>query len=390
MASQDTSIWKSIWSSRTRDMMSKKINRSCLRRGDIIYHQHSAEGISRLCSKRFCKKNIANDIGDVFLIIPKAVAPLSDKLRKSLTAYEDFVVVNPGAMVMPHHYQDWHQSYQDFQVQPTDVWVASYPKAGTTWTQEMVWCILNKLDFEGAKAKLMIRFPFFEWETLIPKELPEGLDANDPCAPGQQWRIINSMPSPRTIKTHLHMPLLPSSMQKDKPKIIYVTRDPRDVCTSYYYHSIKLDGYQGEFSEFVDFFLGDTLPWSPFWSNVLGYWAKRHEDNVLFIRYEEMKEDLSVVIKRVSKFLSVELNPKEIETLEAHLSFSSMSKNKAVNNESIIRVENNGKEESTKFMRKGQVGDWKNHLTKEQQNAFKEWTIKHLIGSDFPYYQDYK
>lgn len=326
------------------------------------------------------------------LSVSSLQGPLAEKLGKDLAGYKDFVVVNPGAMVMPKPYQDWHQTYQDFQVKPTDVWVASYPKAGTTWTQEMVWCILHKLDFEGAKAKLMTRFPFFEWESLLPNngnDLPEELDTTDPCAPGQQWRIINSMPSPRTIKTHLHKPLLPVSVHKVKSKIIYVTRDPRDVCISYYYHSIKLDGYQGEFADFVDYFLKDSLPWSPFWSNVLGYWNMRNDDNVLFIRYEEMKEDLSSVVKKVCKFLSVDLTSEEVAKLVSHLSFSSMSTNKAVNNESLLCAENKGQEKSIKFMRKGQVGDWKNHLTKEQQDAFKEWTISSLRGSDFPYYQDF-
>ena len=36
-----------------------------------------------------------------------------------------------------------------------------------------------------------------------------------------------------------------------------------------------------------------------------------------------------------------------------------------------------------------QVGDHKNHLSKEQLVQFKAWTKEGLKGSDFPYYQDY-
>jgi len=36
-----------------------------------------------------------------------------------------------------------------------------------------------------------------------------------------------------------------------------------------------------------------------------------------------------------------------------------------------------------------QVGDYKNHLTKDQLLNFKEWTEKWLKDSDFPYYRDY-
>jgi len=65
------------------------------------------------------------------------------------------------------------------------------------------------------------------------------------------------------------------------------------------------------------------------------------------------------------------------------LSFDSMKNNTAVNNESIT-AENN----DIKFMRKGIVGDYKNHLTDEHMKMFKEWTERWLEGSDFPYYRD--
>lgn len=40
---------------------------------------------------------------------------------------------------------------------------------GTTWTQEMAWCIANDLDFEKAKVFLPLRFPFLElvFDTLL-------------------------------------------------------------------------------------------------------------------------------------------------------------------------------------------------------------------------------
>ena len=44
-----------------------------------------------------------------------------------------------------------------------DVWVVTYPKCGTTWTQEMVWMIGHNLDYETAlKIPQDDRFPFLE------------------------------------------------------------------------------------------------------------------------------------------------------------------------------------------------------------------------------------
>lgn len=55
------------------------------------------------------------------------------------------------------------ENYYNFQARPDDVWVVTFPRSGTTWTQEMVWLLANKLDFEKAKqVPLTQRFPFFE------------------------------------------------------------------------------------------------------------------------------------------------------------------------------------------------------------------------------------
>jgi hypothetical protein len=48
-------------------------------------------------------------------------------------------------------------------VRDDDAWMSSFPKCGTTWTREMVWNIVNSLDFKSAKtASLDERVPFLE------------------------------------------------------------------------------------------------------------------------------------------------------------------------------------------------------------------------------------
>jgi len=45
-----------------------------------------------------------------------------------------------------------------------DVWVVTYPKCGTTWTQEMVWMIGHNLDYKSSfNTRLDDRFPFLEY-----------------------------------------------------------------------------------------------------------------------------------------------------------------------------------------------------------------------------------
>ena len=41
-----------------------------------------------------------------------------------------------------------------------------------------------------------------------------------------------------------------------------------------------------------------------------------------------------------------------------------------------------------KFMRKGETGDWRNHLTDEQLEKMKKWEEKYLCGSDLQFVYD--
>lgn len=45
---------------------------------------------------------------------------------------------------------------------------------------------------------------------------------------------VHDMPSPRFIKSHLPYHLLPTQMDTVKPKIIYTSRNPKDLCVSFY------------------------------------------------------------------------------------------------------------------------------------------------------------
>lgn len=84
----------------------------------------------------------------------------------------------------------------NFQARDDDIYVISYPKTGTTWTQEIVYLIHSNLNFEAAKSKgLHERFPYVEHAMT---------DINT---------IVN-MQSPRLLKSHLPYSLLPPDIIK--------------------------------------------------------------------------------------------------------------------------------------------------------------------------------
>lgn len=74
-----------------------------------------------------------------------------------------FVQVGPKKWFFPSGYKKEFKNYYNFEIRPDDVWVVTYPRSGTTWTQEMVWLLANNLDFEtAAQIPLTARFPFLE------------------------------------------------------------------------------------------------------------------------------------------------------------------------------------------------------------------------------------
>lgn len=107
---------------------------------------------------------------------------------------------------------------------------------------------------------------------------------------GNSVEQVENMASPRFIKTHLPVPLLPEQLNGVKPKIVYVARNPKDMCVSYYHYCKLVHGLHGSFDEFCDLFIQGKTPIGPIWDHILGFWEQRDEPNVLFLKYEDMKK----------------------------------------------------------------------------------------------------
>ena len=104
-------------------------------------------------------------------------------------------------------------------VQNEDIFVASFPKSGTTWLQQVVYLLTNP-NSENDEQNMEWKFPYLEH-----------------VYPGFS-EIEKRFGSPRLIKTHLPKELLPD--QVDNAKVIFIHRNPKDVMVSYYYFARML------------------------------------------------------------------------------------------------------------------------------------------------------
>ncbi len=74
-----------------------------------------------------------------------------------------------------------------------------------------------------------------------------------------------------------------------------------------------------------------------------------------------MKKDSQSAVVRIANFIGVDVSQSVIDKVIVDTSFNSMSKDDTANNS--YRISNPG---ATPFLRKGEVGDWRNYLTAEQ------------------------
>ncbi|XP_046632598.1 sulfotransferase 1E1-like [Daphnia pulicaria] len=314
------------------------------------------------------------------------------KLLAAFPGYSDgFVRCQPGNLLMPLFYKkDW-KTYYDFQLRDDDVFILSFPKSGTTWTQDMVWLIANDCDFQGAKKLLRERVPFLEDRSLGTDESLQKyleMSKNNTGATSDiiiEPNFIDALPSPRFIKSHLPLSCLPPTLVT-RCKVVYVARNPKDVAVSWYFHHL-LDPIMNTnltIEEFAEFFMRDEVLYAPYWTSVIEAWEKRNDPNFLFLFYEDLKMDLPAQLHRICQFLGKEELPiDQIIALTEHLKFDNFKINKSVNAQELQEAGYFKKEGN--FMRKGQIGDWKNHFGEKLNSRFDEWIEKCTSATDLKF-----
>jgi hypothetical protein len=209
---------------------------------------------------------------------------------------------------------------------------------------------------------LMFLCPIWSINYTIKKEVPD----------------LTSFTSPRLFPTHLPYPLLPISAKNSTYKIVYLCRNPKDTFVSLWHFS-NLNSVTptsiGSLSleDASDMFCRGVIKhiWAVLGS-CLGYWKESLEkpQNVLFLKFEEMKAHPIANLRRLAEFLGNPFSPEE----EAKGVVNDISRLCSFDNLSNLEVNKNGKSffgrENNVFFRRGQVGDWMSSLTTEMIDKF--------------------
>ncbi len=238
------------------------------------------------------------------------------------------------------------RSCTTFKTSPGDVFLVTYPKSGTSWLAEIVRCITQPKNFgkENLIGGQMLMFEMVNQE------------------------ILDALPSPRSMSTHLPFALVPRSSEH-RVKYIYLARNPKDVAVSMFHfmRSAPVFDFDGTWSEFLQYFIKGNIPLGSYFDHVLEWWMHKEDNNVLFLKYEELKKDLKGQVKIIAEFLGFKLSDEEAQAVAEKCTFQAMKSNP---NLEVNKMSKFFKKSS--HLRKGVIGDWKNHFSDEQLVEFNK------------------
>ncbi|KAL1764320.1 sulfotransferase family 2A member 1 family member [Sigmodon hispidus] len=151
------------------------------------------------------------------------------------------------------------------------------------------------------------------------------------------------------------------------------------------YHSFSFDisisqtfGFQSNlrFIEFMWLFLTELL-YGSWFEHTRAWMSMRECDNFLVLSYEDMKKDTRGTTIKICDFLGKKLEPDELDKVLKYSSFQVMKENNMSNFSLIPKdIITNGLD----LMRKGTSGDWKNHFTVAEAEAFDKVFQEKMAG----------
>ena len=291
-------------------------------------------------------------------------------------------------------YRTWtldSRYWRGYAPRPDDIVIATAPKCGTTWMQQIV----SSLVFQDARVR------------ALPSVSP-WVEARFRFTAEQARIALAALPHRRFLKTHLPIDGLPLY---DEVKYIHVARDGRDVALSMHNHFtgfneqqlMRFDeigredpiigrAYERPLADPAVFFRqwiatmpdrGSVVgPPNPFFFDLeAGYWAERMRPNFLLVHYADLSGDLDAEMRRIAAFLAIEVDEDLWPSLLRAADFEAM---RGAGDDLMPQTKAMFVEGSSRFFHKGVSGCWRDVLTRRDQALYeskmREWLTESLAA----------
>ena len=237
----------------------------------------------------------------------------------------------------------------EFEVRPTDVFISSYPRSGTTLTQWILYLLTH--EEQPDPAHLTKVSPWFERSLAIGEVTASELER---------------FPSPRVFKSHLPRQWLP-----DGARYIYVERDGLDVLVSYFHFYRAYLGFEGTLDDFYARFMDGRIQYGSWFEHVAGWRERACDPDVLIVRYEDLLSDRKASIERIIEFLGWARDERWVDRAVIESSFDAMKRRESVfDHATAVLLERGVSPES--FLRAGQSGRGEGALSNAQVREIRE------------------
>jgi len=232
---------------------------------------------------------------------------------------------------------------------PDDLFLASYPKSGSTWLRfmlyELIFCA--PADFRHVNAKIPTVGKHF---SLSP---------------------LHRYGFGRLIKTH-------EPYRREYSRAIYLLRDPRDVVVSEYHYQrmARMIPDSERFDAFLSAFLRKGVNRFGTWKENVNSWcsAATGNDRILLVRFEDIKSDALGTLRKIVDFLEIDgEDDRLVEIIESN-SLAGMKRKERIGRDRTFR----GARGDIPFVRKGRAGGWREVLTDEQVERIEENLLNEL------------
>lgn len=217
-----------------------------------------------------------------------------------------------------------------------DVFIAGFPKSGNTWMQNLVAGLVFGID-----------------TNFLPDSLTQEL------VPDVHYKEVYKRFHDFTcFKTHR----LPTTKYR---RVIYLTRDPRDVIVSYFHFK---KNYFGDLA--IEDLIMPEKGVLHEWQNHTQEWMRNPYDaEIIHVKYEDLVDDSFNQLLKISGFLNLKSSDEILSKVIEGNKFSNMQEKE---NQWGFDNDANKKKIGGRFFRRGEVGSYKDELSRVQISRIEE------------------
>ncbi|HEY6881884.1 MAG TPA: sulfotransferase domain-containing protein [Polyangiales bacterium] len=218
---------------------------------------------------------------------------------------------------------------------PDDVFLAGFPKSGNTWLQHLTAALHAGCDLERTTDSVV--------QLVVP-----DMHAK---------RYYERWSTPMVFKTH-HLP------QPRFRRVIFLIRDGRDALVSYYHYNRAVASPAVSLRDMV--VEGKSLFPCRWHEHAAAWSANPYRAEMITVRYEALKTDAFVELRRIADFLHKEVSDDVLRAIAASATFERMR----------AREDRQGWADKhwpkdSKFVRRGMVGSFADEMPSDLVKVFE-------------------